>query len=144
MISGAHAVLHRADPDADRAFLRDVLGLPHIDSGGGWLIFGLPPSEVAIHPAEKSGAQELYFLVDDVKAFVASMKQRKIACGPVQKLSWGQLTELTLPGGGTVGVYEPRHGRPPLPRRRAAPVRSIGVGRKAVKAPTKVAKPRSR
>ena len=84
MISGAHAILYSTDADADRAFLRDVLGLRHVDSGGGWLIFGLPPSEVAIHPAEKSGAQELYFLVDDVKAFVASMKQRKIACGPVQ------------------------------------------------------------
>ena len=111
MITGAHAILYSADPDADRAFLKDVLALPSIDTGGGWLIFGLPPSEIAIHPAEKS-AQELYFLVDDVKAFVAEMGKRKLKTSPVHEERWGRLVELTLPGGGKIGVYEPKHARP--------------------------------
>ena len=119
MISGAHAILYSTDADADRAFLRDVLGLPHVDSGGGWLIFGLPPSEIAVHPAEKS-SHEVYFLVDDVKAFLAEMKRRMVACTPVTTQSWGRLTTVTLPGGGTVGVYEPRHPRTPAPRARRA------------------------
>jgi catechol 2,3-dioxygenase-like lactoylglutathione lyase family enzyme len=101
MISGAHAILYSTDPDADRAFLRDVLGLPHVDSGGGWLIFGLPASEVAVHPAEENRRHELYFLVDDVKAFVAAMKSRKVRTGSVQEQDWGRLVDVSLPGGGT-------------------------------------------
>jgi catechol 2,3-dioxygenase-like lactoylglutathione lyase family enzyme len=112
MISGAQAIVYSTDPDADRAFLRDVLGLPHVDSGGGWLIFGLPASEVAVHPAEENGRHEVYFLVDDVKAVVEAMKTRKIRTGPLQEELWGRLTEVTLPGGGTIGVYEPKHARP--------------------------------
>jgi len=112
MISGAHAIVYSTDPDADRAFLRDVLGLPHVDTGGGWLIFGLPASEVAVHPAEANGRHELYFLVDDVNAFVAAMSTRKIRTGPVHEERWGRLVELTLPGGGKIGVYQPKHARP--------------------------------
>ena len=93
-------------------FLRDVLGLSHVDVGGGWLIFGLPPAEVAVHPAEVSGRHELYLLCDDVAAFVAEMAARNVACGPVSDQRWGLLTEVVLPGGGTLGVYEPRHARP--------------------------------
>jgi len=113
MITGAHAILYSKDPDADRAFLRDVLGLPHVDVGGGWLIFGLPPSEVAVHPAEASGRHELYFMCEDVGAFVREMTARNVACGPVTDLRWGLLTEIVLPGGGKLGVYQPRHARPP-------------------------------
>lgn len=112
MISGAHAIIYSTNPDADRAFLRDVLKLTHVDVGGGWLIFGLPPSEIAVHPAEKNGHHELYFMCDDVEAFAAEMQAQKIACGPIQAQPWGRLTQLTLPGGGTVGVYQPRHARP--------------------------------
>jgi len=112
MITGAHSILYSTNPDADRAFLREVLGLPHVDVGGGWLIFGLPPAEVAVHPAD-GNRHELYLLCDDVAAFVAEMAARNVACAPVTDQRWGLLTEVTLPGGGKLGVYEPRHARPP-------------------------------
>lgn len=115
MIHGAHVILYSTDADADRAFLRDVLDLPHVDAGQGWLIFGLPPSEVAVHPAEEGGTHELYFMCEDVDAFVARMKEKGVACTPVQDQGWGRLTAITLPGGGEVGVYEPRHERPANP-----------------------------
>jgi hypothetical protein len=112
MITGAHAIVYSKDPEADRRFLREVLGLPHVDVGGGWLIFGLPPAEVAVHPADDNGRHELYLLCDDVAAFVAAMGLRNIACGPVTDQRWGLLTEIVLPGGGKLGVYQPRHPRP--------------------------------
>ena len=112
MITGAHAILCSRKPDEDRAFFRDVLKLPNVDVGDGWLIFGLPPSEVAVHPADQSGRQELYLMCDDVQAFVAAMTQRGLSCAPVQHQGWGVLTSVTLPGGGTLGVYQPRHARP--------------------------------
>jgi catechol 2,3-dioxygenase-like lactoylglutathione lyase family enzyme len=112
MITGAHAILYSTDPEADRAFLRDVLGLTGVDAGGGWLIFGLPPAEVAVHPAETSGQQELYLICDDVEAFVADVRGRGIACGPIEEQRWGRITRVTLPGGGGLGVYEARHARP--------------------------------
>lgn len=113
MITGAHAILYSTDPDADRDFLKDVLGLPHVDVGGGWLIFGLPPSEIAVHPAEDGGKQELYFLVDDVTAFIAAMGKHRLQTSAIHEERWGRLTELTLPGGGKIGVYEAKHARPP-------------------------------
>jgi hypothetical protein len=112
MIIGAHSIVYSTDPDADRAFLREVLKFPHVDVGGGWLIFGLPPGELAVHPAE-SGGHELYLMVDDVAAFVREMAARDIACAPVTDQRWGLLTEVALPSGGKLGVYEPRHPRPP-------------------------------
>lgn len=116
MITGTHSVIFSTNPEADRAFLRDVLGLTHVDVGGGWLIFGLPPSEVAVHPGEKNGVHELYLMCDDVEAFVSKMKEHDIACGPVEDAGWGRLTQLTLPGGGKLGVYQPQHARPePMP-----------------------------
>jgi hypothetical protein len=113
MITGAHAIVYSRDPEADRAFLREVLGLPHVDVGGGWLIFGLPPAEVAVHPAAEGGRHDLYLMCDDVAAFVAEMAARNVACGPVSDQGWGLLTEVALSGGGKIGVYEPRHARPP-------------------------------
>jgi hypothetical protein len=112
VIHGAHSIIYSTHPEADRAFLRDVLKLPSVDVGEGWLIFGLPPSEVAVHPSTKNDIHELYFMCDDVEAFVRSMNERKIQCAPVQNLGWGMLTRLKLPGGGELGVYEPRHARP--------------------------------
>jgi len=112
VITGAHAIVFSKDADADRAFFRDVLKLTHVDAGDGWLIFGLPPSEVAVHPADENGAHELYLLCDDVAAFVAEMARHGVATGPVTEQGWGLLTRLTLPGGGELGVYEPRHLRP--------------------------------
>ncbi len=112
MIIGAHVLVFSTNADADRAFLRDVLELPHVDTGGGWLIFGLPPAEVDVHAGEKNGVHELYLMCDDAAAFVAEMQTRGIVCDPVQQQDWGLLTGLTLPGGGRLGVYEPRHVRP--------------------------------
>jgi catechol 2,3-dioxygenase-like lactoylglutathione lyase family enzyme len=112
MITGAHTILYSTDADADRAFLRDVLGLPSVDAGSGWLIFGVPPSEVAVHPAEKNDAHELYFLCDDVEAFIVAMREKDVDCTPSHDAGWGILTRLTLPGGGKLGVYQPRHARP--------------------------------
>jgi hypothetical protein len=112
MITGAHSIIYSKNPDADRAFLRDVLQLPSVDVGGGWLIFGLPPAEVAVHPGEKNDVHELFLMCDDVNAFMDEMKKRKITCGPVHNQGWGLLTQVTLPGGGKLGVYQPRHARP--------------------------------
>jgi hypothetical protein len=117
MISGAHAIIYSTNADADRAFLRDVIGLTHVDVGHGWLIFGLPPSEVAVHPGEKNNVHELYFMCDDIDTFVTRMKAHVIDCDPVQDQGWGVLTHITLPGGGRIGVYQPRHARPPIPER---------------------------
>jgi hypothetical protein len=112
MINGAHFIIYSTSHDADRNFLREVIGLPHVDVGHGWLIFGLPRSEVAVHPSDKNGAHALYFMCDDIEAFVMEMRTRHVKCGPVVSQGWGLLTQLTLPGGGTLGVYEPRHARP--------------------------------
>ncbi|HEX9160846.1 MAG TPA: extradiol dioxygenase [Thermoanaerobaculia bacterium] len=112
MIIGAHSIIYSRNPEVDRAFLRDVLELTSVDVGGGWLIFGLPPSELAVHPSEKNDVHEFYLMCDDVNAFIAEMKTHGITCGPVQDQRWGLLTEVMLPGGGKLGVYEPKHARP--------------------------------
>jgi hypothetical protein len=112
-ITGAHAVIYSRDADADRAFLRKLFELPAADAGGGWLIFALPPSELAVHPADANDRHELYLMTNDVAAFAASMAARGVECAPPQSLGWGVLTSITLPGGGKLGVYEPRHAQPP-------------------------------
>jgi hypothetical protein len=112
MIIGAHSIIYSKDAEADRAFLRDVLKFPNVDVGGGWLIFGLPPGEVAVHPAKKNGEHEFWLMCADVKAFVAAMKKHKIACDKVADRGYGLVTQITLPGGGKLGVYEARHARP--------------------------------
>ncbi|MGZ8831822.1 MAG: VOC family protein [Thermoanaerobaculia bacterium] len=112
MITGAHSIIYSRHPDKDRAFLRDVLALTSVDAGQGWLIFGLPPSEVAVHPGEANNVHELYLISDDIAAFVAEMTKHDIKCGPVKDQGWGLLTQLMLPGGGKLGVYQPRHPRP--------------------------------
>jgi hypothetical protein len=124
MLIGAHSIIYSKKPEADRALLRDVLKLPGVDAGEGWLIFGLPPSEVAVHPSEKNDVHEFYLMCDDVQAFVAAMAKAGVACGEVMNRGWGLLTEIILPGGGKLGVYQPRHARPkPMKaaRRKAAP-----------------------
>jgi len=113
MITGAHAILYSTNAEADRAFLRDTLGLPGVDAGDGWLIFALPPAEVAIHPGAANGHHELYLMTDDVAALVASLRKRRIKVSPVADRGWGLMTQVTLPGGGALGVYQPRHARPP-------------------------------
>jgi len=110
MIHGAHVILYSTDPDADRAFLAELLGTPSVDAGGGWTILQLPPGEVAVHPAETSGTVELYLVCDDVEATVADLGARGVAFeGGVSDQGWGRLATIRLPGGGRLGLYEARH-----------------------------------
>jgi catechol 2,3-dioxygenase-like lactoylglutathione lyase family enzyme len=115
MIYGAHIIIYSKDPDADRAFFRDVLRYPFADAGHGWLIFALPPAEVAVHPADESGKHELFFMSDDVRAFIAEMTGKGLECTAIDEQRWGSITRLTLPGGGQVGVYQPKHPSPLAP-----------------------------
>ena len=129
MIIGAHSIISSKKPERDRAFLRDVLGLPGVDVGGGWLIFGLPPAEVAVHPSSKNDVHEFYLMCDDVEELIGRMEKRGVACEPAQNLGWGVLTHVRLPGGGRLGIYQPRHSRPkamsvPRKRTRKAPATS--------------------
>jgi len=109
MIFGAHVILYSKDADADRAFFRDVLGFAAVDAGHGWLIFALPPAEAAFHPAEENGQHELYFMCDDLQAEVAALTQKGVVCSEVQEARWGSIVQMRLPGGGEVGLYQPRH-----------------------------------
>ena len=108
-ISGAHAIIYSVDAEADRAFFRDVLGFPSVDAGQGWLIFALPPAEVAFHPAAENGKHEIYLMCDDVVATIQTLERQKVKCDPVADLGWGLLTHVSLPGGGKLGVYQPKH-----------------------------------
>jgi hypothetical protein len=113
VIDGAHVILYSQDAEADRAALRDVLGSDHVDVGGGWLIFGLPPSEVAVHPTDGPPQHELYLMCDDVEATVADLDGTTIeVVSPIEDQGWGLVTRLRLPGGSEVGLYQPRHERP--------------------------------
>jgi catechol 2,3-dioxygenase-like lactoylglutathione lyase family enzyme len=109
VITGAHVIVYSSDADADRAFFRDVLEYPHVDAGGGWLIFKLPPAEVAVHPVEGAGSHELYLMCDDVNATVEQLAAKGVTCGSLSDQGWGLLTSIRLPGGGELGLYEPRH-----------------------------------
>lgn len=112
MINGAHFIIYSTDAEKDRAFFRDVLQLTNVDAGDGWLIFGLPPSELAIHPSNENGGHELYLMCADIEQFIQQVSRHEVTCTPVADRGWGLLTQLTLPGGGTLGVYQPRHARP--------------------------------
>ncbi len=112
MIHGAHVIIYSQNADADRAFFRDVLEYPFADAGDGWLIFALPPAEVAVHASEKNDVHELYLMCDDVQALVSKMESKDIRCSPITEQGWGALTQLTLPGGGKLGIYQPRHASP--------------------------------
>jgi catechol 2,3-dioxygenase-like lactoylglutathione lyase family enzyme len=109
MIFGAHVIVSSKDAAADRAFLREVLGLSSVDAGHGWLIFALPPAEVAVHPAEENGRHELYFMCDELKAEISALVEKGIPCSEVQEARWGSITHIRLPGGGEVGLYQPKH-----------------------------------
>lgn len=109
MISGAHVIIYSQDAEEDRVFFRDVLGFKSVDAGHGWLIFALPPSEAAFHPAEKNGLHELYFLCDDLKAEIAALAKKGVKCSKVHQERWGSITKVPLPGGGEIGLYQPKH-----------------------------------
>jgi hypothetical protein len=119
MISGIHVLLYSANAEADRAFIRDRLGFPHVDIGHGWLIFALPPAEAAVHPGDGRFAQAhadtmmlgalLYLMCDDLPAEIAALAAKGVTCGPVQEQDWGRATSVPLPSGGSLGLYEPAH-----------------------------------
>ena len=109
MISGAHVIVYSKDAEADRAFFRDVLGFKSVDAGHGWLIFALPPGEAAFHPSDENGAHELYFMCDSLEAEMASLAKKGVKCSEVQEARWGSITKMQLPGGGEVGLYQPKH-----------------------------------
>jgi catechol 2,3-dioxygenase-like lactoylglutathione lyase family enzyme len=114
VITGAHSIIHTPDPDGVRAFFRDVLELPSVDAGHGWLVFALPPAEVAAHPTDGASRHELYLMCDDLDATVAELRGKGVEFSrPIDEERWGRVTAIGLPGGGEIGLYEPRHPTPP-------------------------------
>jgi catechol 2,3-dioxygenase-like lactoylglutathione lyase family enzyme len=109
---GAHVIVYSKNAEADVTFFRDVLGFGYVDVGHNWLIFALPPAEVAVHPSDENDTHELYLMCDDVRALAADMKARSIACSEVHEERWGSLVHVTLPGGGKLGIYQPKHASP--------------------------------
>ena len=109
MIFGAHIIVYSKNAEADRAFFRDALGFKSVDAGRGWLIFALPPAEAAFHPSSEDGAHELYLMCDDLKAEIAALVEKDVECSEVEEARWGSITKMRLPGGGKVGLYQPKH-----------------------------------
>jgi hypothetical protein len=119
MITGAHFLMYSKDADADREFLRDVLEFRSVDAGHGWLIFALPPSEIAVHPGSGDFTQShgnismlgclLYLMCDDLAAVMRSLQAKNVICSPVAEAEWGSRTTLRLPSGSDIGLYQPRH-----------------------------------
>jgi hypothetical protein len=147
MIIGAHVMLQSRNPAADKAFFGGVLNLPAVDAGGGFLIFGVPPAEIAVHDSDRNDVHQLYLMCEDAARFIGEMERLGIACSTTSEQRWGTLFEITLPGGGKLGVYEPHHARPtgalaPKPRaakaKRQAPAKRKATKRKA--APLRKAK----
>ena len=112
MIHGAHVIIFSKNAEADREFFRDILGFPFADAGHGWLIFALPPAEVAMHHSDDNDVHELYLMCDDIHAFMAEMKVKGIACTEIREERWGLITNLALPGGGRLAIYQPKHVSP--------------------------------
>lgn len=109
MINGAHIIIYSKDPEADRKFFREVLTFPHVDAGHGWLIFALPAAEAAFHPSEKNNLHEFYLMCDDLKATMGDLESQNIKCSEVHEERWGSITKIKLPGGGDLGLYQPKH-----------------------------------
>lgn len=112
MINGAHVIVYSKDAVADRNLLKDVLEFPYVDVGHDWLIFRLPDAEAAVHPSDENDKHELFLMCDDVEATIAKLAAKGVTCEPVSAQGWGKVTRLKLPGGGSLGLYEPRHARP--------------------------------
>jgi hypothetical protein len=119
MITGAHFLIYSPDPERDRAFFRDVLQLPSVDAGGGWLIFALPPAELGVHPSDGEFVQRhadfdllgavLYLTCADIHTELRALEAKHVRCTPVSKAEWGLFTIVELPSGGRVGLYQPTH-----------------------------------
>ncbi|MGA5299674.1 VOC family protein [Nucisporomicrobium flavum] len=109
MITGAHAIVYSDKADETRKFLTDVLQLRSVDAGGGWLVYALPPTELAVHPSDAPGGHELYLLCDDLDATMAELGEKGVEFGAVSEQRWGRLSSIKLPGGGDLAIYEPSH-----------------------------------
>lgn len=112
MINGAHVVVYSKDAEADRNFFRDLPEFSSVDAGHGWLIFRLPEAELAFHPAQTNDRHEIYFLCDDLKTEIEALRARGVECSAVTEERWGSVTKIRLPGGGEIGLYQPKHPRP--------------------------------
>ncbi len=112
MINGAHVIVYSKDAEADKAFIQKVLNFPFVDVNQGWLIFKLPPAELAVHPSDENDMHELYLMTDDLDLEIRGLHKAGVACDDVSQQRWGRSTRIQLPGGGTLGLYEPRHQRP--------------------------------
>jgi catechol 2,3-dioxygenase-like lactoylglutathione lyase family enzyme len=110
MFSGAHVILYSRDAEADRAFIRDTLGFAGVDAGDGWLIFQLPPAEIAVHPTDGEPAHELYLMCDDIEAVLARLGAAgSTVSSPISDQGWGLLASIRLPSGSDLPIYQPRH-----------------------------------
>jgi|SRR5579872_3879026 len=113
VVSGAHLVIYSKDAAADRKFFRDVLKFSYVDAGDGWLIFALPPAEVAVHPSKSSSKEEvahsLFLMCDDIESTMKSLKRRKVKCRVIDEQRWGKIAMITLPSGAELGLYQPKH-----------------------------------
>jgi hypothetical protein len=109
MISGAHIILYSTDAEADRKFFRDVLKFPHVDAGDGWLIFALPPTELAVHPSKEHDSHGFFLTCDDLMGTIKALKQKKVKCSLPSEQEWGTVAMITLPSGREIGVYQPKH-----------------------------------
>ena len=145
MIVGGHITIASSNPEADMRFFRDLLKLPNVDAGGGYIIFGLPPCEVAVHGGEEG--HTLYLMCENMDKFLTAIREQGIEASDPQNQSWGVMTEITLPGGDTLHVYEPAHKHPPAPKlkaaRKPAPKTKKRVAKKAPQRKAKKAKKRA-
>lgn len=112
MINGAHVVIYSTNAEADRSFFRDVLKFPSVDAGHGWLIFAMPPGEAAFHDSKTNEKHELFFMCDDIAATAKELRAKNVEVSDVQEERWGRLADITLPSGGKIGIYEPKHASP--------------------------------
>ena len=109
MLTGAHVVVYSKDAEADRIFFKEILRFRSVDAGEGWLIFAVPTAEVAFHPHDENNKHEMYFMCDDIDAQVAALEKKGVQVGEISEQRWGTVTTISLPGGGTIGLYEPKH-----------------------------------
>ena len=112
MINGAHIVIYSKNAEADKAFVKNVLKFTYVDAHEGWLIFKLPPAEVAVHPSDENDKHEFYLMTDNLDSEITALKKSGIACEEPSQQNWGRVTRIRLPGGGKLGLYQPRHERP--------------------------------
>jgi catechol 2,3-dioxygenase-like lactoylglutathione lyase family enzyme len=109
MLIGAHVVIYTKNAEADRAFFRDVLGFRSVDAGHGWLIFEMPAAEVAFHPHGQNNVHAMYLMSDNLKTQMAVLENKGVRFREIAEEQWGRRTVMLLPGGGEIGLYEPKH-----------------------------------